>query len=255
MSHTRLTQLASFLLVAAFAGCVCVGCARPLKRYPLMSDEEATQTIAARLASVHTLSAACEITLFDAQQNAVRLDGALAASLPERLRLRAWKFNQAVFDLTLKPEGLWIFWAEKDADRERDGDQFDPRQFSASQIGDAWKIFTGGFFADHPSPVIDAPEIRFRSYITTLSDGTRITCVVDRSTLTPTQYEFVTSDGALQYALRVSRYQTMNDIVWPTILEFQSPTGRLSLRLKDIEINGELPESAFAPPPRAVRQP
>ena len=53
--------------------------------------------------------AASLLTLTRPDGQSVRLDAALVMSLPDHsVRLRAWKFNQAVFDLTLNPQGLWI---------------------------------------------------------------------------------------------------------------------------------------------------
>ena len=72
------------------------GCASPLPTYPRMRDDDAARIIGDRLATIHMFSARCEITMTNSQGDSVRLDGALVAASPDRLRMRAWKFGRAV---------------------------------------------------------------------------------------------------------------------------------------------------------------
>ncbi|MFA6047029.1 MAG: hypothetical protein WC718_18760, partial [Phycisphaerales bacterium] len=84
------------------------GCASSLPVYPPMSDADALAKIADRQAMVKSLSAECDLDLTDAQGQRISLDGVLVAEPPGRLRLRAWKFGQAVFDLTLVDGKGWV---------------------------------------------------------------------------------------------------------------------------------------------------
>ena len=43
----------------------------------------------------------------------VRLDAALAAQRPDHLRLRAWKFNRVVLDITRTPAGVWVLGSDR----------------------------------------------------------------------------------------------------------------------------------------------
>jgi hypothetical protein len=235
------------LILLASAG----GCAGSVPTYPRMRDEDAARIISDRLASVRTISARCEVTLTNSQGDSVHLDGALAAASPDRLRLRAWKFDRAVFDLTLTPEGLWLFMGD-DASGTA-GQQ--PIVISAAQISQAWTMLNGGFFAGKPSstPVAeDRPAvIAFRSN----TDGTTVHCRVDRRTLTPTLYSISDSSGVDFYSVNLSAYQMINGIAWPMRIDFHGGEGELSLRLDDLEFNSEIAEGAFVPPVRAVKQP
>ena len=79
-----------------------------LPTYGRLDHAAALRVLAERAQSVRSVSAQAALTLTRADGQSVQLDGAVAMAPPGRVRLRAWKFNQAVFDLTLTPEGLWV---------------------------------------------------------------------------------------------------------------------------------------------------
>src|SRR5689334_17393237 len=85
------------------------GCAKEsVPVYPVMDPAQSLTLMAERAQRIHTLSAEGSITLTKASGSSVQLDGALAMRPPGEARLRAWKMNQAVFDLTLNHEGAFI---------------------------------------------------------------------------------------------------------------------------------------------------
>ena len=49
------------------------------------------------------------------------------------------------------------------------------------------------------------------------------------------------------------RYADFNGIAWPQRIQAVGPSGRITIDLSEIEINGELPPAAFRPPARAVK--
>jgi len=226
------------------------GCAKSVQTYPSMRDDDAARIILDRLTMIRTLSARCEVTLTKVQGESVRLDGALAAAAPDRLRLRAWKFDQAVFDLTLTPDGMWLFMGD-DAS-ETSGRK--PMVISTSQISQAWMMVCGGFFEKNPSSVkMKASNSPITFYLR--DQEYTIHCQVDRHTLTPTVYSVSDSGGMSLYSVELAGYRMINDIAWPMRIDFYSGDGVLSLRLDDVELNGENAEGAFVPPARAVKQP
>src|SRR5205085_684147 len=100
------------------------------------------KVLADRATAVKTLSSQCRLTLTRPDGQSVQLDGAIAMAPPDRLRLRAWKFNQAVFDLTLTQGGLWVVAPDEPSRREK----VLPASLSAAQFGREWAMLNGGFF-------------------------------------------------------------------------------------------------------------
>jgi outer membrane lipoprotein-sorting protein len=249
MNRHRSRIFPNFLLALILMASAC-GCATPVQTYPAMRDDDAARIISERLATIRTLSARCEVTLTNSKGDSVRLDGALAATSPNRLRLRAWKFDQAVFDLTLTLDGLWLFMGDDTSGAIRDK----PNAISASQISQAWLMVCGGFFERNPSSI--PMKARVRPILFYLKDESRtVRCQVDRRTLTPTKYSLSDSGGSNLYSVDLSDYRMINGIAWPMRIEFHSEDGVLSLRLDGVELNGEIAEGAFVPPSRAVKQP
>ena len=123
-----------------------VGCNSPppehLPAYQWVDDPTAMQALCERAERVHSVSSEASLTLTRANGDSVRLDGAVAMRLPDSVRMRAWKFGQAVFDLTLTPDGLWI---EAPADPDRRG-QVMPASLSAAKMARAWSVISGEFF-------------------------------------------------------------------------------------------------------------
>ena len=95
-------------LLLAAGGCARKAPPSPLPTYAGLDDAAALKVLAARAEAVKTLSAQCALTLTRPDDQTVQLDGAVVMAPPEKLRLRAWKFGRAVFDLTLTEAGLWV---------------------------------------------------------------------------------------------------------------------------------------------------
>jgi hypothetical protein len=75
---------------------------------------------------------------------------------------------------------------------------------------------------------------------------------VDRRTLTPRRYVYDSS--AERFELRMERYQDVNGVPWPARLVAAGSMGRIIVEQRNVEINGELAESAFVPPRRAEKR-
>jgi hypothetical protein len=59
--------------------------------------------------------------------------------------------------------------------------------------------------------------------------------------------------GVLRLRLALSDYRLVNETPWPTRLNARSGDGRIEIRLKEVELNQQLPPSAFKPPRRAEK--
>ena len=228
-----------------------VGCARrtpsPLPTYHGLDDAAALRVLAGRAESVKTLSAPCGLTLTRPDGQTVQLDGAVAMEPPQRLRLRAWKFGQAVFDLTLTPDGLWVVAPQDPGRREK----VLPATLSAAQFGREWAMLNGRFFLEND--LTTGGDAKWLSVRRRLEDGRTVTCRVDRSTLTPRDYEMRDPQGDVRFRFALADYRLVNGVPWPMKLAARSADGRIDIRLKEVELNEELAPNAFKPPRRAEK--
>jgi hypothetical protein len=230
------------------AGALSTGCAAPLTRYPAMSPRESLEILARRAESVRTLSAACDVTLTDAAGESIRLDGAIAAEFPDRLRMRAWKFGNAVFDITVVQGRTWMLTGDTSGGPESGV------MSGADRLPRAIGLLGPEYFRAADAAPVETPE---EVLIVTgpLFDDAAATCEIDRQTLTVRQLVFTESESAGDRRVRFEGYRMVEGLPWPTGLEFSGPEGVIGVRLRDVAINEPVAESAFVPPRRAVEQP
>jgi hypothetical protein len=235
------------------------GCAAPLPTYPWADTHSALALMARRADAIRTFASPCSIYIQRPDGYSVSLDGAAAAQIPGWLRIRAWKFGNAVFDLTVTPEGIWLL-------RDRgDGPESAP-EAGPRRLAEAWSLLTGRFFEESGSSVTDEGGNRF-TIQRPLGDGEAVVfCEVDRATLTARTFTITEPGGAIRLRLGLERYREVGDTVWPRrlVAEIAPPTGagrggsgamRVVIAFEEPEINTELPPAAFVPPRRAVKQP
>jgi outer membrane lipoprotein-sorting protein len=231
------------------------GCAsrpRPASNLPVFGEVDhatALRVLDERARAVKSLSARSVLTLTRPDGQTVRLDGAVVMAPPDRLRLRAWKFNQAIFDLTLTPDGLWVVTPDDPSRREK----VLPASLGAAQLGREWALLSGSFFGDPGLAVRDDRDKLLVSK--SLEDGRSVVCDVDRRTLTPRRYRMFDPAGRARFTLTLGDYGVFNGVAFPTRLDARSDEGRIGIRLNDVELNGELAPNAFKPPRRAEKQP
>ena len=222
-----------------------------LPAYHWVDTETAIADLRARADAVKTVSAECTIWLTRADGETVQLDGALAMQNPGWARLRAWKLNRAVFDLTLQPAGLWIMTLDDRKGRE----QMMPASVNAATFVRQWSFFNGELFdeAGAGSARVDGDTlVLFANGSSKWKDP--LHCEVDRRTLTPRRYVYH-KDGGPYFELALDRYRENNGVLWPTRLEATGTMGRVVVEQRNVEINGELAPNAFVPPRRAEKQP
>jgi outer membrane lipoprotein-sorting protein len=243
----RPNLVAALLSPAMLAGCA-PGRGAELPAYRWVDAPTALADLRARADAVKTVSAECGLTLERPDGQNVQLDGALVMRNPDHVRLRAWKFNRAVFDLTLNDEGLWVMTMDDPKRRE----QILPASVNAGQFLKQWSYLNGGLFAE---PGLTTRVEGGTLFITRRSedeDNDALTCEVDRRTLTPRRYVYESS--AERFELRLERYRDVNSIPWATRLVASSGMGRVIVDQREVEINGELAPNAFVPPRRAEKR-
>ena len=246
LKSARIHPIATLsLLLLTFA----TGCAsrEHLPAYQWTDDAAALRNLAARAQAVHTASAQCQITLTRPDGQSVRLDGALVMQPPDRVRLRAWKLGQAVFDLTIVPQGVWMVLPDDPQSKQR----IVPAGASAAEMARAWALFSGGFFSANDAVVSYSGGPRF--HVIRWIEGKKIDCEVERATLTPRRYLLSDSSGIKRFTLELQDYKMIGDIPWPSSLTAHGDSGTIALQLHDVELNTELPPAAFTPPHRAEK--
>jgi hypothetical protein len=244
----RLSMLG--LLIAIIGGCAGV---TPLPDYPAMSDADAMRTIADRQEAVRSVSAECDLYLTDPQGQTVSLDGVLVAQTPGSLRLRAWKFGHAVFDLTLTGGKGWVMLP----DNRQAARKLDPANISARRVGDAFELLGPSYFRTASSVnevrPTGGPLLVVRGWALGRDD---VVCEIDRRTLTPRRFVMGTADGTNASEIKLDGWAvTQNGMVWPLRMSLASPMGEVLVVIRSVELNGDIPVGAFVPPKRAVELP
>lgn len=253
--HDRLektVKLGGFAKVAAVAvlgllgGCVSEAPVTPPPTYAAMSDAESLTLIADRQAKVASVSAECDLDLTDTEGQSVSLDGVLVAEPPGKLRLRAWKFGQAVFDLTLVNGKGWVMVPESGPAAGK----MDSEKLPARRVSDAFDLLGPSFF--RTARVVRSDNATLTAQGTALGRED-VLCEIDRATLTARRFVVGQgADGEPKSELALDRYSlTDNGLVWPMRMRLTSPTGEVLVRVRTVELNGEVPAAAFKPPQRA----
>jgi outer membrane lipoprotein-sorting protein len=218
-----------------------------LPTYPRLSASETQKHLSAQAHRLHTVSSEGTITLTKPDKQSIRLDGALVMEPPERARLRAWKFGQAVFDLTLSDGSLWLV-APSDSSRR---DDIRRAGASAGELARTFSSLLGRYFDSADLTATDeGSTFRFSQR---RADGTTLSCDVDRRTLTPRRYMLVDSGNQRRFTLTLDRYAIIDDVAWPQRVTADSESGRVQVDLRNVEINSELAPGAFKPPKRAEK--
>ena len=223
-----------------------VGCGHEnLPTYPLMDATHSLAALAHRFGQVKSISGSGSLDLEQPDGQRIRLDLAAALSPPDQARLRAWKFGQAVFDLTIHADGVWL--------EARKTDRAIPPEVTANRIAQIWRLLGGSLFSDpHVVATVEANELRL---VRRAGNEPELICLIDRETLTPRLYQLLDDKGLPRFSLKLDRYKIFNGLPWPTRLIAQSDTGRIIVEFREIDLNTDLPAGAFVPPRRAEKLP
>jgi len=231
------------LSLALLAGCHSQP-ASPLPRYPLTDAHTTLAAFSARAATVHSVQAEANVELTDTKKQTVHLDAALLLQPPDRIRLRAWKFGTAVFDLTVNDRGAFAFVPR---------DEARPAMPAARQSITQWVKLLNGQIASEQSRLTQRGD---ELVVDTPQGDLTLRCTIDRPTLTAERYELLDGDGKTRFTLALSDYQlTPAGPAWPMTIVATSEQGVIRIHATDVTLNEPLPPAAFDPPVRAERLP
>jgi hypothetical protein len=232
-----------------------LGCARhpkesSLPTHPWVDQKTALQTLSDRAKAVKTVQSEASITVTRPDTgDAVRLDAALALQPPDYARLRAWKIGQAIFDLTLNPQGAFVVLPPEHRD------DMLPAGKNASQFLRQWSTYLGEFFAQDGLTFDDNRGGKRFTVSRKMGEGTLV-CEVDRATLTPRVYRFKDEQGKTRFTLLLNNYREVSGQPFPTeVVAEGDGVGKFRVELVNVEINQEIAAKAFVPPRRAEKLP
>jgi hypothetical protein len=224
-------------------------------RYAGLDAEAARGLLSRRAQMIHAMTGRCQLTMTGANRQSIQLDGVMVMAPPDRVRLRVWKLDQAVFDLTVLPDGLWIEMAPQMAGANGTG-ALVPATLSAARLTRELALLLGGFF--------NSGDVRYESssggdlfFRRPDSDGTSIVCQVDSATATARRFTLCDSAGRTRFSLEMSAYRDVEQIAWPMHLVALDPgnASEIDVTFSEVEFNRDLAPRAFIPPQGAKKQP
>lgn len=237
-------RLTTLLVLIACAGCAATP-KSPLPTFPAMSAERSLEVMRERSAKLERVTGRGAITLDNADRGAVTLDSIFVLAPPDRARVRAYKFTQAVFDLTLNPDGLFIFVPRE---RGKPGELLESTRGAAGAIRQWLASFAGQVDANGADIKQDA---RTLTIVRPEADGVTRTTIVDRPTLTVRSQTVRDATGAVRFTLALGDYRDFAGTLWPARIVAVSERGTITLETRELQPNVAA-ETAFTPPPRAV---
>ena len=220
-----------------------LGCtpAEQIPTYPKLSTSQVLTIIADRWRNLESGTGRGELTL-ESNGRSLTMDVVYVWKKPGMVRLRGWKFNQAVFDLTVLTDGVWIY-------SPRGGDF--PSGVNSAQIARAVTYLIGGLGENIGDPTWRTVQTGNMVRLTrTEADGTGLQTNVDSLTATVRSCVITDTHGKEQFRLRMSRYAAWGSTIWPQRLEASSSMGRILLETQSFQPNVAAP-GAFKPPSRA----
>jgi len=243
------------ILTVAILGCQSAPPGKPLPRYSNLDADAVRTILAQRQSNIHTMTARCELTLTSQNQQAIRLDGLLVMAPPDRVRMRVWKLDQTVFDVTALPEGVWIETAPRAASAAPGGPVIPPT-VDAARLSRQLSLFLGGFFTSPGLTEQTSPNgsLLFRR---DESDGASVVCDVDAATAAAQRFTLRDSTGKTRFSLDLSNYRQLQGIAWPIQLAARDAddSSEIDVEFSDVQFNSELAPRAFVPPSGAKKQP
>ena len=210
------------------------------------SDREALDILAARAASVRTISSQGLLTMQRPDGQSVRLDLAMVRDNAGDVRLRAWKFGRAIFDFTMTQKSVWMVLPDDASLRQRLHDS----QAGVTKLADTFHVIDGALFS-RPDVKTDTSG-KWLICSDTINE-VRIRCEVDRQTLTPRKYTIFDPQGVARFTMELSKYREIDGIPFACKYVGTSDMGVITIALDDVELNTELAPAAFIPPRRAEK--
>jgi len=241
-----MNKLLQSLLLSMFSA-LAVGCAsEKLPAYTFKDEPTALADLAARGVAVKTLSGQATVTLRKPAGDTVHFDAAMAAELPQRFRIRAWKFGQAIFDLTITPEGVWLVH-----DSKVKSDLLWPAGLTPDRFAWGWKTISGQNLGEAQATA--HAENHLLTLVQPLENKATLTSEIDLRTLTAREHRLTTAEGSQPFQLKQENYTLASGITWPRRIVATSNRGTITVEFRELEINQPLLSGTFTPPRRAEK--
>jgi outer membrane lipoprotein-sorting protein len=244
MKLSKLAATSALTLVLSLL----VGCTnrKPLPVYAPQDAATSLQILRDRTAKIQNISGEAVIKLTDPKGESVHLDGAFVFQPPGRARLRAWKIGQPVFDLTILEDSIWALASRKEAT---------PAMRGAGDTVKLWLRLLMNDFGPDSKATIDDKTITVIRREEHNAGWSSVRAEIDRTTLITRRFIFETEKGE-QFNLELSDYRVISDdIVWPFAITATSSTGIIKMTSGNVEVNGQIPSTAFKPPTKAEKLP
>jgi outer membrane lipoprotein-sorting protein len=245
------------------------GCGYEMETYGPMSTTEARGILRQRAESIHTVSSEASLFLARANGQNVQLEAALVIQPPDSMHLRAWKFDQAVFDLTMTRDGVWLMQPPpQDSSRTAVMAPATTDPFDQPGVGRGltatWRLLSGDMFSGEPFQTDQAIDNgSYFDFRRVQSDGMLVVCQVDKRTITPKRYQLFDAGGAERFELSLDNYVNNGYTVWPFKIvarQFNAdstgaPADTIEIDFQHVDLNAPLADGAFVPPRRARKLP
>lgn len=233
----------------------CAGCAQSIPRISWEGPVQAMNIMSQRDRSIRSFSTTGRLRLLS-KEGQIEFTTAIVAKPPSHLRMRAWKFSQAIFDITMNADGLFV-WTKKGnaSDGGNAATRSQVERLTHESLIQAASLLPGFcHYADWEFVNVDDRTLLIQEKASHPQSG-RLRCGIDKSTLTRTRCEYWDGQGESRQTLLFDQYRSFGDIVWPMHLEGSGEAGSFELVFDRVELNTDLPQRAFSPPRRAVKQP
>lgn len=211
--------------------------------YPATQPSTVIAAIQSRSTSLHAATGKGAVSLSSPKRGSVRLDAAFVLAPPDRARVRAWKFNQAVFDLTVTGDGVWLY-SPRDPSAEN----------SSSNVGAGIRDWLKYLGVGVPANSVVRSETDRTLTLEASAQGGTLTTTLDRPTRTVRRYRLVDDHGVERFTLTLGQYRDFAGTIWPTKIEAKSASGTITVETSELQPNVAA-SAAFTPPSRAKRLP
>lgn len=252
MTHRLLPAL--FLTLSSLLLPACATHSQPMLEEPVVYKpvphrtwvnlNYAIKQINDRANTLDTVLAVGDIMLTKANgKDSVFLQTAILLEKNDFLRLRAYKGDQPVMDITYTPQGVWV-WTQRHAPE---------LTFTRAALTQMIAAMRGSVPTD--AQQVDENPQWISANATLPNVGSKVQFHIHKPTLTLTQYAYFDKDDKKRQTLVMDQYDYINFHPWPRRIRAEGEMGFMTIHLREVEINEALPPNAFVPPDRATRQP
>lgn len=227
------------------------GCASTRVSYPWQGVEAGAARMRERDEKVRSIQAEARIVLTNAAGQSVVVEGLLLLDPGAGARLRAWKFDQPVLDVTRTPEGTWVWMGRQGDERAR---EWIARAMAPDGVV-AWSFLPGLLVATANGPADQDADATFELVGAADDRGNRVQARFDRATLTLRELGWTDANGRELSRVRCERYRWIAGQPCPGRVSASSPHGSMVMDVGRVEVNVPLAPRAFVPPTDALPWP